>query len=113
MIIKADYNYGKKYYKTYRHYDKGTFKSRAQNAKYHYKKHGVKGRYSVKRYTQRARTTFKANKRRGNLEKVRLSNGKKGYRVRGKNGGYYTKRGKIVSYHNNKYRKEKSKRRRR
>nr|WP_244374823.1 RHS repeat-associated core domain-containing protein [Anoxybacillus flavithermus] len=85
-----------------RYWYKGTFKNSIESLAYHHNKHVIrKGRsYSPERYTKLARAFYRSNKHL--REEVTLSTGKKGYRIKkGKVGGYYTKRGKIVTFWHN------------
>ncbi|GAC91883.1 Rhs family protein [Anoxybacillus flavithermus NBRC 109594] len=85
-----------------RYWYKGTFKNGIESLAYHHNKHVIrKGRsYSPERYTKLARAFYRSNKHL--REEVTLSTGKKGYRIKkGKVGGYYTKRGKIVTFWHN------------
>ncbi|WP_203361960.1 hypothetical protein [Bacillus sp. REN10] len=91
-----------------RHWYKGTFKTAKDSLNYHHGKYVInKGKtYSKRQYTKMAKNFYKQNK--SLREEVTLKTGKKGYRIKnGKQGGFYTRNDKIVSYWNNGWKKVK------
>lgn len=76
-------------------WDKGTFPTVANSIEYHTKKHA--NGQSFLQYTDKAINFYEQNK---NLRReVTLNNGSTGYKItKGKEGGYWTKNGKIITF---------------